>query len=371
MCGICGIYDRHALRKDRRELLHAMNLAQKHRGPDDEGIFLDGPVGLGHVRLSILDLTSAGHCPMTRGSLTITYNGEVYNYLELRQELAAKGYSFTTDTDTEVVLASYDCWGEECLSRFNGLFAFAIYNSRDESLFLARDRYGVKPLYYTTSPRYFLFASEIKSLLKDRNIERKANGNVIPDYLVNGFVDCTEETFFQGIRKLPAASYLHLFRDGSQTEKKYYEVPYREYYEKNPSESIYTNFHDLFQDAVRLRLRSDVEVGSCLSGGLDSSSIVCEIANQKRAEGMQDPTLATYSACYPQKEVDETDYIQAVIRKSGARENVCYPDARMLRRDFDDLIYTQDEPFYSTSMYASYCVMRHAHTCGAKVLLDG
>lgn len=371
MCGICGIYDPKNLRKDKRSLLAAMNHAQKHRGPDDEGIFAEGAAGLGHVRLSILDLSSAGHCPMRRGSLTITYNGEVYNYLELRQELVQKGYTFSTDTDTEVVLAAYDYWKETCLSHFNGMFAFAIYDSRDNSLFLARDRYGVKPLYYTKMPGYFLFASEIKSLLTDQNIERRANGRVIPDYLVNGFVDCTDETFFEGIRKLPASSYLHLSPDGSQTGGKYYEVPYREYYEKDLKPSIYSDFRDLFSDSVGLRLRSDVEVGSCLSGGLDSSSIVCEIADQKRAAGLQDPTLATYSVCYPQKEVDERSYIDAVVEKSGAREHACFPDARSLLQDFDDLIYTQDEPFYSTSMYASYCVMRHAHGCGAKVLLDG
>ena len=205
MCGICGFYELAQKRRDGEALLKKMNAAQKHRGPDDEGIFLEGPVGLGHVRLSILDLSSAGHQPMQRlERYTLVFNGEIYNYIELKEELQQAGYTFTTSTDTEVIFAAYDRWGEECQRRFNGFWAIALYDSRDQSLFLSRDRYGVKPLYYTDTPGYLVFASELKTLLQDENIPRTANDAIVFDYLVNGFVDCTEDTFFQGVKRLEA-----------------------------------------------------------------------------------------------------------------------------------------------------------------------
>ena len=229
MCGICGFYDLEHKQPDGSALLNKMNAAQKHRGPDDEGVYLDGPVGLGHVRLSILDLSSAGHQPMLRHErYALVFNGEIYNYIELREELIQAGYTFTTSTDTEVVLAAYDHWGEDCQRRFNGFWAIALYDSKTRSLFLSRDRYGVKPLYYTEKPGYLLFASELKALLQDENVPRTANDKVIFDYLVNGFVDCTAETFFEGITRLEAGCCLHLEPDGRKTLRRYYTLPYRE-----------------------------------------------------------------------------------------------------------------------------------------------
>ena len=190
MCGICGFYDPDNKLPEKAALLQKMNAAQKHRGPDDEGVYLDGPVGLGHVRLSILDLTCAGHQPMHYGDrYTVVFNGEIYNFIELREELKKAGCIFHTNCDTEVLLAAYDHWGEACQSRFNGFWAFAVYDRQSGELFLSRDRYGVKPLYYTELPGYLLFASEIKTLLTDARVPRKANDAAIFDYLVNGFVD--------------------------------------------------------------------------------------------------------------------------------------------------------------------------------------
>ena len=203
MCGIAGIvrFDKKPVKKD--EVLKMMRVI-KHRGPDDEGVYVDGAVGLGHVRLSILDLSAAGHQPMTdeTGRYTIIQNGEAYNYIELREELVAKGYTFRTQTDTEVVLNGYIEWGEAVLERLNGMFAMAIYDKEAQTVFLARDRFGVKPFYYYVDGEQMVFASEIPAILEVLEGKPKANDEAIFDYLVFNRTDQTEETFFEGIYKL-------------------------------------------------------------------------------------------------------------------------------------------------------------------------
>ena len=371
MCGICGIYDRQHIVADHRELVGRMNRTQKHRGPDDEGVFVQGSAALGHVRLAILDLSEAGHQPMTlRERYTIVFNGEIYNYIELREELKQQGYSFHSDADTEVLLAAYDCWGEDCQCRFNGFWAFAIYDAGKDALFLSRDRYGVKPLYYTRQQGYFLFASEIKTLLADERIERIVREQAVVNYLVNGFVDCEEETFFRDISRLPAGCQMTVTGAGEPEQKAWYTLPYRETVVGEVSKETEDRFRELFRDSVRMRLRSDVPVGSCLSGGLDSSSIVCESSRQLKETGAQNGQ-STYSATYPGRPDDERRYIDAVIERTGVSGHYVEPTGDSLFADLDHLIYTQDEPFVSTSMYASYCVMRLAKGKGAKVLLDG
>ena len=370
MCGICGFYELEQKRRDGEALLKKMNAAQKHRGPDDEGIFLEGPAGLGHVRLSILDLSSAGHQPMQRyDRYTLVFNGEIYNYIELKEELRQAGYTFTTSTDTEVIFAAYDHWGEDCQRRFNGFWAIALYDSKTQSLFLSRDRYGVKPLYYTTKPGYLVFASELKTLLQDENIPRIADDAIVFDYLVNGFVDCTEDTFFQGIKRLEAGCCLRVDKSGIQKHR-WYELPYKETLIGEFNQSTADRFRELFQQSVKLRLRADVPVGSCLSGGLDSSSIVCESSRQLKEQGGKEKQK-TFSSCYKSDANDERVYIDAVVDRTGVEAHYAYPTGDTLFEDLDHLIYTQDEPFVSTSMYASYCVMRLAHENSTKVLLDG
>ncbi|WP_130837069.1 asparagine synthase (glutamine-hydrolyzing) [Lachnoclostridium sp. Marseille-P6806] len=375
MCGICGIYDLHGrCPGDRENTVGEMNRAQRHRGPDDEGVFSEsisgrGGVSLGHVRLSILDLTARGHQPMQSadGRYILSYNGEVYNYVELREELESEGCRFVTGTDTEVVLAAFSRWGEACQNKFNGFWAFAVYDREERSLFLSRDRYGVKPLYYTELPGAFVFASELKALLRADGIPRKANDAAVLDYLVNGFVDCTEETFLEGVYRLPQGFQMKLSADGSRELRPYYRLEYEEVLTGGAGEEKVSRFRELFRDAVRLRLRSDVPVGSCLSGGLDSSAIVCEIRRQLGDGGVQ----KTFSTCYPGSPSDESVYIRAVTERTGAESYITEPDGEALFRDLDHLIYMQDEPFVSTSMYASYRVMKLAHEQGARVLMDG
>lgn len=422
MCGICGIIDRKNLldKSQREDLVNLMNKTQAHRGPDDNGIYSDGSVTLGHVRLSIIDLSPAGHQPMSyMDRYEIVFNGEIYNYIELRKELEKAGYTFKTHTDTEVIMASMDYWGKkECLSRFNGFWALAVYDKADNSVFMSRDRYGVKPLYYTDQPGYLIFSSEIKSMLADRNIKRIANDQAILDYLVNSFVDCEDYTFFKDIYRLPAGSFMLVDSEGKMTIEKFYTLEYKETVSGKTTKDMVKKFRHLFQDSIKLRMRADVPVGSCLSGGLDSSAIVCETARQlselkKHSNNFASDKTAsdktasdkpatesttndsdnaaiynntdatnsepgstiytphTYSSCYKNSPNDESKYIKMVIDETGVNGHYTYPTGESLRDDLDNLIYTQDEPFLSTSMYASYSVMKLAASNGAKVLLDG
>ena len=348
-----------------------MNAAQHHRGPDDDGVFTEGPAALGHVRLSILDLSPAGHQPMfLRDRYAFVFNGEIYNYIELREELTQNGYSFHTGTDTEVALAALDFWGKEALTRFNGFWAFALYDRKEEKILLSRDRYGVKPLYYTRQSGYLIFASELKALLSDESIQRKTCDQAVLDYLVNGFVDCEEETFVQDVFHVPAGHWIEFFRDGRVQKQQYDSILYKESVDGKVTPEMEQEFRKLFEDSVSLRLRADVPVGSCLSGGLDSSAIVCASSRILRKK-TQKNEQKVFSACYPGRPEDESRYIDEVVKDTGVEQYAVMPTWEDLARDLDHLIYTQDEPFLSTSMYASYCVMRLAKENHTKVLLDG
>ena len=371
MCGICGLMGGTTTRLQKEKLIRKMNAAQHHRGPDDDGIFAEGPVALGHVRLSILDLSPSGHQPMLFGErYAFVFNGEIYNYIELREELKKNGYSFHTETDTEVVLAALDFWGKEALGRFNGFWAFALYDREKEKILLSRDRYGVKPLYYTRQSGYLIFASELKALLTDENIRRKTCDQAVLDYLVNGFVDCGEETFIQDVFHVPAGYWMEFSCDGNVRKERYYILSYKESTDGKVTPEMKKEFRKLFEDSISLRLRADVPVGSCLSGGLDSSAIVCASSRILQGKG-EKSEQKVFSACYPGRPEDESRYINKVVKDTGVKHYAVMPDWKDLAEDLDHLIYTQDEPFLSTSMYASYCVMRLAQKNHTKVLLDG
>jgi asparagine synthase (glutamine-hydrolysing) len=339
-------------------------------------------LALGHRRLSILDLSAAGHGPMSYqdGTFWITYNGEVYNYLELRRELQAKGYTFHTATDTEVVLVAYAEWGPACLFRFNGMWAFAIWDAGKRQLFCARDRFGIKPFHYYWDGQLFAFASEIKALLAHPDIPRRPNDAIIYDYLALGSLDHTNETFFEGIRRLPPSHCLlfDLDRDSLRIQR-WWDI------EVNPAldddclteDRQLAQFRGLLTDAVRLRLRSDVPIGTCLSGGLDSSSIVCLANHLMLEEGAVPRELVgerqkTFSACFDDPAIDERPYIQQVIEHTGAESNQVFPQGGGgLWEDLERLVWHQEEPFGSTSIYSQWSVMRLAQQCGVTVLLDG
>lgn len=378
MCGIAGI-----VRFDKKPIetgaLKTMMQTIKHRGPDDEGVFIDNHVGLGHVRLSILDLTDAGHQPMTdsSGRYTIIQNGETYNYIELRDELRAKGYTFHTQTDTEVVLNGYIEWGEGVLSRMNGMFALAIYDQEKQVLFIARDRFGVKPLYYYVGTDEIIFASEIGAILKLLPSKPKANDNAIFDYLVFNRTDQTEETFFSGIYKLQHGCCMTLDCNKKYTKKL---LPIRKWYNlaeevrKKQSEIKAAHLDDaqlkdrymkLFRHAIELRLRSDVPWGVCLSGGVDSSAITSTLIN-----AMKKPDVHSFSAVYRKGSwADESEFIEEF---EGIVPDMHYvhPDAEGMLTHLRDYIKIQGEPTPTNSPYALYCVLEEASKY-VKVILDG
>lgn len=383
MCGIVGVvrFDEKPIKK---ESLATMMQTIKHRGPDDEGVFIDGHVGLGHVRLSILDLSEAGHQPMTdpTGRYTIIQNGESYNYIELREELQSMGYSFRTQTDTEVVLNGYIAWGEKVLDRLNGMFALAIYDKEKQTLFIARDRFGVKPLYYHVGDGQLIFASEIPAILKALPDKPKVNDNAIFDYLVFNRTDQTEETFFSNIYKLQhgCCMTLHITNEGVSELKNEgkSDLPIRKWYDLAEHvharkleigdltfEQAKARYMDLFKKALELRLRSDVPWGVCLSGGLDSSAITATIIKE-----LKKPNVHSFSAVYEKGcWADESPFIDEF---NGIVPNMhfVHPNAEGLLSHIKDYVQIQGEPTPDNSPYALYCVLDKASKY-VKVLLDG
>jgi len=360
MCGICGIINFNG-QSVHDKPLSTMMQEMKHRGPDDDGIFSDGKVGFGFVRLSILDLSTAGHQPMYShdNRYVIVYNGEIYNYIELKKELNHK-YQFKTGTDTEVVLAAYQEWGENCLHRFNGMFAFVIYDTKRKKIFGARDRFGIKPFYYYQDNNKFVFASEIPPVLSILDNKPEANDQVVFDYLAFNRTDQTQDTFFKNIYKLQHGHSFSI-RNSELRLKKWYDL---KQHVGNPFNSP-AEYRDLFSDSIKLRLRSDVPVGVCLSGGLDSSSIVSVLLNDYNKKD-----LNTFSAVYGKNEIgDESEFI---AEYNNLLNNMYYtqPSAESLFADKADFVHTHAEPIPSTSPYAQYKVMELAKN-HVVVTLDG
>jgi asparagine synthase (glutamine-hydrolysing) len=378
MCGISGILTLNQNTSISRGLIQKMSDAIEHRGPDDEGIYLNNCIALGHRRLAIIDLSPDGHQPMAGpdGSTWLVYNGEIYNYLELRAELEAQGHQFKSQSDTEVILHAYQEYGCDCLSRFNGMFALALWDERKHQLFLARDRFGVKPLYFFRNHHHLLFASEIKAILAAIGTTPAPNQRLIYDFLTMGVLDHTEETFFTGINKLPPAHYMLIDSTGQTHLRRYWDFEVNSEIASLSDQEVSAQcqaFFDLFSDAVRLRLISDVPVGSCLSGGLDSSSVVSVISQlirQSKAAAVG-PRQQTFSACYQNSPIDEQPHIDRVIQWTGALSHRVFPQAQGFKQEFSSLIRHQEEPFASTSIYAQWTVMRLARDQGVTVLLDG
>jgi len=375
MCGIAGQFIIHGDQVN-PDLLHRMSETLAHRGPDGDGIYVNDRIGLAHRRLAIIDLSDTGRQPMSNPDETIwiVYNGEIYNYKELREELQDLGHTFCSESDTEVILHSYEEWGAACLPRFNGMWAFALWDSRKGELFCARDRLGIKPFYYSAIDGTFLFASEIKALREHPGVGRGINETRLSDFLAWALADHTDETFFEGIFQLLPGHTITVTGEGVGEQIPYWEIamnPALRTTERSDEEHA-EEFLALMTDAVRLHLRSDVPVGTCLSGGLDSSTLTALIHRVLRSDnpGKGNELQNTFSACFSDKRFDESEYIDIIAEDTQVRSHPTYPGTETIWEDLDHLLTCNDEPFASLTIYSQYCVMREASK-RVKVVLDG
>ena len=400
MCGIFGVWHREGSPLSLASVRAATDLL-RHRGPDDEGYLCyhvrtgravscagtgtmtgiqlpsldevgEQPVDLafGFRRLSIIDLSEAGHQPMSTadGRYWIIFNGEIYNHIELRNELQDAGHRFRSHSDTEVLLAAYAHWGRQALTRLVGMFACAILDTRERRLFLARDHFGIKPLYYLSSQNRFAFASEIKALLNLPDVRRVVNADRLYLYLRHGLTDHGADTMFAEIRQLPAAHYMEITLEGSSSfEPVRYWQPDLDRRETASFEEAAVELHELFLENIRLHLRSDVAVGAALSGGMDSSSIV---GAMRYVEGSQ-LDLHAFTHVAEEPSINEEHWADLAAQAAGAVIHKTRPTADELVADLDRVIAIHDEPFGSTSIYAQYRVFALARHCGIKVMLDG
>lgn len=371
MCGIAGIWDFNSIVETGR--IEKMTNIISHRGPDGEGSWSkeDGKLVLGHRRLSIIDLSAKGTQPMhCLNRYTITFNGEIYNYIELREELKKKGYTFNTDTDTEIIPAAYNEYGAECLAHFDGMFAFALWDSKEEVLFCARDRFGEKPFFYTHQQgKVFRFASEMKGLWAD-GVLKELNMKMLYYFLAYDVIENPfdkSETFYKSIFRLEAAHYLVVKKDGSIKKQRYWDIDLTRKSDLSFKEAT-TRFSELFFQSVERRLRADVPVGSSLSGGLDSSTVVCAIG-QLRSEGKH--AQNSFSARFYDEKLDEGKYIDEVAKVTNIQRHDVWVNEQIIFDNLQKVMYHQEEPMGGPSPFAQWCVMKLAKEKNVTVLLDG
>jgi asparagine synthase (glutamine-hydrolysing) len=404
MCGIAGLILKIPTGDSLVPKLKALSKLLEHRGPDGEGFLLadskkstpyfdqfppathqalnyipsrkipengqSSTLGFVHRRLSILDLSERGHQPMCdrTAKLWITYNGEVYNYRELRQELENAGYQFISESDTEVILNAYREWGEKCVEKFNGMWAFCIYDSEKNICFASRDRLGVKPFYYTNTSSFFAFASEQKALVGAGLVKAKVNEKALHNYLVNVQLENETQNFFEDIQELwPGHNLTFHFKSKALNVTCYYSLNNHLTLENNAlsDEALIDKIASAVHYSVQIRLRSDVEVGTCLSGGIDSSAIAMSIA-----EITQHP-FHCFTSVFRNSSINEEHFADIVALKTGAKHNKIEPTLNGFISELDELIYSQDIPIWDTSTYAQFKVMALAKETGIKVVLDG
>ena len=370
MCGICGIVAPG--RPPETAAVEAMSELLAHRGPDGADFFFDEGCAFGFRRLAIIDLSDAGMQPFASpdGRYRLMQNGEIYNYRELRLELEGRGHTFRTATDTEVLLAGFVEWGEACVERFVGMWAFAIWDTEHKRLFASRDRFGIKPFYYREDGGRLVFASEPKAFRADPETPLEPNRGAIAEYLAQSYLDHTEETFFAGLHRLAPAHSLSFDRDGLRVWR-YWRLEPRDAPAGDAAEAV----REAFLDSIRLHLRSDVAVGSCLSGGIDSSAVVGSVAALLRDSPADAASVGarqrTFTAYFEDAGFDERPYAEAVVAAAGAEPHlITFSDDELLR-DLPQIVAAQDEPFGSTSMVAQWYVMRTAREAGLTVMLDG
>lgn len=357
MCGIAGMFGPEELMSpgQRRGVIGQMCRVIEHRGPDDDGFYVDGGLAIGMRRLSIIDLFT-GKQPITNedGSIWIVFNGEIYNFQELRDGLIHRGHTFQTGTDTEVIVHLYEDEGERCVERLRGMFSFAIWDKRERKLFIARDRVGVKPLHYCLAGGTLVFASEIKSLLQHPDVTREVNIEAISDFLTFGYVP-DPESAFRGIFKLEPGHTL-TFKDGRLTTSRYWDFTYHRDARIEPAreEAYYEErIRELIAESVRLRLVSDVPLGAFLSGGLDSSTVVAMMARE------MDRPVKTFSIGFTESSFDELQYARITARHFNTEhhEFIVTPDVCKI---VEEIIWHQDEPFADVSSIPTYIVSKMA-----------
>jgi len=418
MCGIAGVIRSRGQAVDGNRL-RAMADAIAHRGPDDEGylfaapgsgaleifggddtppaVLLDGrdycpdrpldperirgtpSIALAHRRLSIIDVSAAGHQPITNadGSLWMVYNGEIYNYPSIRKDLESLGHDFVSDSDSEVLLHAYQEWGADCLPRFNGMFAFAILDRERRKLFCARDRFGIKPFYYVMNQEGFIFASEIKALFASGLVTASPNWPILYEYLCNATDDICE-TCYEGVMPLLPGHHLSIDLDANELSiERYYALPRGNEWIGASSRDYAVGFFERLEQAVRYRLVADVPVGTCLSGGLDSSAIACMVDKLMREDGLKLPgsnLQSTFSARYRDPRHDEGKWIDEIVRATGSRPHTTFPTGGELLDELERFVWHHEEPFGSTSIYAQWRVfklVKDSQDVGVKVTLDG
>lgn len=363
MCGITGIVS--PFQTPPLDVLQRMTATISHRGPDDTGFFVEPGVGFGHRRLSVIDLSDRGHQPMANDAQTlwIAYNGEVYNYIEIRRNLLARGYSFKSDSDTEVILHAYEEFGEDCLQLFKGMFALAIWDSVKKRFFAARDRVGIKPFYYYFDGKTLVFGSEIKALLQHPAVNAQPDEEAIRRYLLFGNT-MSDQTWYSCIKSLPPGCWLSL-ENGRLKIQKYWDIKYEPDYSRS-YESLSEELLSLLEDAIALHLRSDVPVGAYLSGGIDSSSIV------SLATPMLPGGIHTFSAAFAEgPEYDERAYINVISKTFATHHHEVIPSPRDLPHLLPKLLWHLDEPVIGAAILPMYRVCELVAKSGVKVVNGG
>ena len=374
MCGIAGILTRDG--SGPRDLGHLLGL-MAHRGPDGDGQWHDAfserhAISLGHRRLSIIDLSDAANQPMAdwEQRYLLTYNGEIYNYVELKEELEAAGARFTTSSDSEVLLEAYKAWGKDCLTRLNGMYGFAIWDRRERRLFAARDRYGEKPFLYVAKAGFFAFASEYKALLCLPGVSRTVDDVRLMRFAANpsGGLDGERQSVFGDIEQLLPGEALEIGCDDTAPRIwRYYAPAFDPEQAKGSDADLFARFRDLLTDSVRIRMRSDVKVGSCLSGGLDSSAIVC-IARRLLGD---DAEYHTFTGQFPNTDADEAHFAQIVVDDAHVVNHLVEPTVDRFIDDLPQFMWLNELPVGGSSQFAQWCVFHLAKQHGVTVLLDG
>lgn len=374
MCGIAGIVscNKNEVNLDK---LRAMTKVIAHRGPDGDGHWIsdNGIVGFGHRRLSIIDLNHQADQPMHYlGRYTIVFNGEIYNYVELKEQLSRENYAFRTSSDTEVLMALYDRYKEDCLQLLDGMFSFVVYDKFTNEIFAARDRFGEKPFFYNYEKgNSFIFGSEMKCLWA-AGVKKEVDPGMLYNYLSEGLLEHPAnpgKTFYKGCERLPNAHFLKINANTLEiTLKSYYDINWRDINMSISADAAKERFRELFYTSVSRRLRSDVPVGSSLSGGLDSSLVVTVIDKLKKETRQKQET---FSAVFPGFAKDERRYMDFVIDKTNVSPHFITPDSKEFVNDLGKLCWHQEEPFGTASIYVQYCVMRLAKEHNVTVLLDG